>query len=51
MVNGSLLLIALLWLAITTALVAIFRRGGSPIQLMLGLAAFCLALAYAGVIE
>jgi len=51
MVNGSFLLIALFWLAITTALVAIFRRGGSPIQLMLGLAAFCLALAYAGVIE
>ena len=51
MVNGSFLLMALLWLAITTALVAIFRRGGSPIQLMLGLAAFCLALAYAGVIE
>jgi len=51
MVNGSFLLMALFWLAITAALVAIFRRGGSPIQLMIGLAAFCLALAYAGVIE
>lgn len=51
MVNGSFLLVALVWLAITTALVAIFRRGGSPIQLMIGLAACCLALAYAGVIE
>jgi PTS system mannose-specific IID component len=51
MVSGSFLLMALFWLAVTTALVAIFRRGGSPIQLMLGLAAFCLALAYAGVIE
>jgi hypothetical protein len=40
-----------LWFAITMALVAIFRRGGSPIKLMLGLAALCLALAYAGVIE
>ena len=26
------------------------RRGGSPIKLMLGLAFFCLALAYAGVV-
>jgi len=51
MVAWSLLLTALFWLAITTALVAVVRRGGSPIQLMLGLAAFCLALAYAGVIE
>lgn len=50
MFNGSFLLIALFWLVITMALVVIFRRGGSPIQLMLGLAAFCLALAYAGVI-
>lgn len=51
MVNGSFLLLALFWLAITTALVVIFRRGGSPIQLMLGLAACCLALVYAGVVE
>lgn len=36
-------------LVIVLALVAILRRGGSPITLMLGLAAFCLALAYAGV--
>jgi mannose/fructose/N-acetylgalactosamine-specific phosphotransferase system component IID len=49
--SGSFLSMALVWLAVTTALAAIFRRGGSPIQLMLGLAAFCLALAYAGVIQ
>ncbi len=49
--SGSFLLMALFWLAVTMVLVAIFRRGGSPIQLMLGLAAFCLALAYAGVIQ
>jgi PTS system mannose-specific IID component len=48
-VSWSLLLMALLWLVITTALVVIFRRGGSPIQLMLGLAASCLALVYTGV--
>jgi len=35
----------------TLCLVAILRRGGSPIKLMLGLAALCLALAYGGVIE
>lgn len=34
----------------TMVLVAILRRGGSPIKLMLGLAFFCLALAYAGVV-
>jgi len=39
-----------LWLAVVLALVAILRRGGSPIKLMLGLAVFCLALVYAGVI-
>jgi len=50
-VTWSFFLMALCWLAVTTALAALFRRGGSPIQLMLGLAAFCLALAYAGVIE
>jgi mannose/fructose/N-acetylgalactosamine-specific phosphotransferase system component IID len=49
MVGGSLWSIALYWLAIIVALVVIFRRGGSPIQLMLGLAVSCLALAYAGV--
>jgi mannose/fructose/N-acetylgalactosamine-specific phosphotransferase system component IID len=36
-------------LVITLGLVAILRKGGSPIKLMLGLAALCLALAYAGV--
>jgi hypothetical protein len=37
-------------LTITLFLVAIARRGGSPVKFMLGLAAICLALAYAGVI-
>lgn len=37
-------------LAMTLVLVSILRRGGSPIKLMLGLAAVCLAMAYAGVI-
>jgi PTS system mannose-specific IID component len=37
-------------LAVTLFLVAIVRRGGSPVKFMLGLAAICLALAYAGVI-
>lgn len=41
----------LLWLIFTLALVAVLRRGGSPLKLMFGLAALCLALAYAGVIE
>jgi len=35
---------------ITLVLVAFMRRGGSPVKFMLGLAVFCLALAYAGVI-
>jgi PTS system mannose-specific IID component len=34
----------------TLLLIAILRRGGSPVKLMLGLAALCLALAYGGVI-
>lgn len=41
---------ALSWLVVALAFVAILRRGGSPIKLMLGLAALCLALAYAGVL-
>jgi mannose/fructose/N-acetylgalactosamine-specific phosphotransferase system component IID len=49
--SGPLFPVALLWLAITMALVAILRRGGSPIKLMLGLAALCLVLAYAGVVR
>jgi PTS system mannose-specific IID component len=43
-------LMALAGLALTVVLVAILRKGGSPIKLMLGLAACCLVLAYAGVI-
>jgi mannose/fructose/N-acetylgalactosamine-specific phosphotransferase system component IID len=42
--------IALVWLVVTLAMVVVPRRGGSPIKLMLGLAALCLALTYAGVI-
>ena len=34
----------------TQALVFVLRRVGSPIKFMLGLALFCLALAYAGVV-
>jgi PTS system mannose-specific IID component len=37
-------------LVLTLILVAFMRRGGSPVKLMLGLAAICFALAYAGVI-
>lgn len=37
--------------SLTLILVAVLRRGGSPVKLMLGLAALCLALAYGGVIE
>jgi len=37
-------------LAVMLALVACMRRGGSPVKLMLGLAACCLALAYTGVV-
>jgi PTS system mannose-specific IID component len=40
----------LVWLAVTLVLVALLRLGGSPIKLMLGLAALCIALAYTGVI-
>lgn len=36
-------------LACMIVLVAVVRRGASPVKLLLGLAAFCLALAYAGV--
>jgi mannose/fructose/N-acetylgalactosamine-specific phosphotransferase system component IID len=49
-VGASILPITLVWLVITLILAVILRRGGSPIKLMLGLAAFCVALAYAGVI-
>ena len=46
----SSLPMALVWLVVTLVLVVILRWGGSPIKLMLGLAALCLALVYAGVI-
>ncbi|HET7319155.1 MAG TPA: PTS system mannose/fructose/sorbose family transporter subunit IID [Nitrospirota bacterium] len=35
---------------LTLALVAVMRRGGSPVKFMLGLAALCVALAYAGAV-
>ncbi len=50
-VTWSFVPMALSWLAVTMVLVAIIRRGVSPIKLMLGLAALCLALAYRGVIQ
>ena len=37
-------------LIVTLGLVALARRRGSPVKFMLGLAALCLALAYAGVV-
>jgi mannose/fructose/N-acetylgalactosamine-specific phosphotransferase system component IID len=49
-VGMSILPMTLVWLVATLVLAVILRRGGSPIKLMLGLAALCLALAYAGVI-
>jgi PTS system mannose-specific IID component len=44
------MLMAVSGLALALVLVAILRSGSSPVKLMLGLAAGCLALAYAGVI-
>ncbi|HTG00402.1 MAG TPA: PTS system mannose/fructose/sorbose family transporter subunit IID [Nitrospirota bacterium] len=37
-------------LTVIVAAVAVMRKGGSPVKLMLGLAALCLALAYVGVV-
>lgn len=42
--------LALSGMALTLVLIAVLRKRFSPIKLMLGLAACCLALAYAGVI-
>jgi mannose/fructose/N-acetylgalactosamine-specific phosphotransferase system component IID len=42
--------VAVAALASTMVIVFVLRRFGSPIKLMLGLALFCLALAYAGVV-
>ena len=44
------MLLALAGLAFTLVLIAILQKGSSPVKLMLGLAVFCLVLAYAGVI-
>ncbi len=43
------LLTLLTGLAVTLSMTALLRRGGSPLKLMLGLAAVCLVLAYLGV--
>jgi mannose/fructose/N-acetylgalactosamine-specific phosphotransferase system component IID len=43
-------IMAISGIACTIGLVALLRKGGSPIKLMFGLATICLALAYAGVI-
>jgi PTS system mannose-specific IID component len=43
------ILLALSGLTLTLVLVAVLRRGGSPVKLMLGLAGICMVLAYAGV--
>jgi mannose PTS system EIID component len=53
LLNGmmSFLPMALSWLVVVLIVVMILRRGVSPIKLMLGLAALCLALAYAGVMK
>jgi len=45
------LLLALSGMAFTLTLIVVLRRGSSPVKLMLGLAVFCLALAFAGVIK
>ncbi|HEY6010905.1 MAG TPA: PTS system mannose/fructose/sorbose family transporter subunit IID [Nitrospirota bacterium] len=44
------LAVSLAGLVLTVLLVAVLRKGGSPVKLMLGLAVGCLVLAYAGVI-
>jgi mannose/fructose/N-acetylgalactosamine-specific phosphotransferase system component IID len=49
-VGMSIPLMSLVWLAATLVLVVILRLRSSPIKLMLGLTALCLALVYAGVI-
>ena len=41
---------AVVWLLLTAVLVVLLRRGGSPVKLMLGLAAGCILLAYTGVV-
>jgi PTS system mannose-specific IID component len=48
--NTPDLALALAGLVLTLGLVAVLRKGGSPVKLMLGLAVICLALAFAGVI-
>ncbi len=47
---GNSIVLMAFGLSVTLFLVAIVRRGGSPVKFMLGLVVICLALAYAGVI-
>ncbi len=44
------IVVVLFGLSLSLILIVLIRRGGSPVKLMLGLAALCIALAYAGVI-
>jgi mannose/fructose/N-acetylgalactosamine-specific phosphotransferase system component IID len=44
------ILLALSGMVFTLLLIVLLRKGGSPVKLMLGLAVFCLVLAFAGVI-
>ncbi len=48
--SSSSAVVLLAGFAVTILLVAFMRRGGSPVKMMLGLAAICVALAWAGVI-
>ncbi len=48
--NAPGAVLTLAGLGLTLVLIESMRRGGSPVKLMLGLAAICLALAFAGVI-
>ena len=50
MLNCPGVIITLSALAITLMLLMALRKGSSPVKLMLGLAVFCVVLAYAGVI-
>jgi len=47
---SSALITAISGFSLSLALVAVLRRGGSPVKLMLGLAGVCLLLAYSGVV-
>ena len=48
--NTPDLALALAGIVLTLGLVAVLRKGGSPVKMMLGLAVICIVLAFAGVI-